>query len=292
VRFCFVLVVVLVLDTQKTISDKTIMTQINHETVEVLSNIPLGTGYYRIRLSCHREYARARPGQFVMVRFPQQMDPLLPRPFSIHRLIKQAGVIAGLELLYKVVGKGTRMLSLRQPGDYLNLTGPLGRGFSVAAGVEHIKIAAGGIGVAPMIFLLDYLHEQKHDLAGVEVFLGGRSKADLLCLDDFSNFDLPVHLTTDDGSSGERCLVTDPLEIAVVENRPDIIFACGPMEMIACVAGIADKHGVACQVSIEAMMACGLGACLGCAVASRKDSDKYLHACLNGPVFDIHELKL
>jgi len=268
------------------------MAKIKHETVKVLSNIQLGTGYYRIRLNCHRDYAQAHPGQFVMVRFPQQMDPLLPRPFSIHRLIKQAGVVTALELLYKVVGKGTQMLSLRQPGDYLNLTGPLGHGFAVAAGVEHIKIAAGGIGVAPMIFLLDYLYEQKHDLAGVEVFLGGRSKADLLCLDEFSNFGLPLHLTTDDGSSGDRCLVTDPLEIAVVENRPDIIFACGPMEMIACVAGIAEKHGVACQVSIEAMMACGMGACLGCAVAGRKSSDKYLHACLNGPVFDISELKL
>jgi dihydroorotate dehydrogenase electron transfer subunit len=266
--------------------------KIRHETVEVLSNILLGTGYYRIRLSCHREYARARPGQFVMVGFPQQMDPLLPRPFSIHRLIKQAGVITGLELLYKVVGKGTHMMSLRQPGDCLNLTGPLGRGFAVATEAENIKIAAGGIGVAPMIFLLDYLHEHKHDLAGVEVFLGGRSKADLLCLDEFLNFGLPVHLTTDDGSSGDRCLVTDPLEIAVVENRPDIIYACGPMEMMACVAGIAAKHGVACQVSIEARMACGMGACLGCAVAGRKSSDRYLHVCLNGPVFDIGELKL
>jgi dihydroorotate dehydrogenase electron transfer subunit len=227
-----------------------------------------------------------------MVRFPQQIDPLLPRPFSIHRLIKQAGVTTGLELLYKVVGKGTQALSLRQPGDHLSLTGPLGRGFAVPVDVAHIKIVAGGIGVAPMIFFLDYLIEHKHDLAGVEVFLGGRSKADLLCLDEFAALGVPVHMTTDDGSSGNQCLVTDPLEIAVVEKRPDIIFACGPMEMLACVAGIADKHGVACQVSIETMMACGMGACLGCAVAGRKSSDKYLHACLNGPVFDIRELKI
>jgi dihydroorotate dehydrogenase electron transfer subunit len=268
------------------------MTQIKHETVEVLSNIQLGTGYYLIRLSCHREYGRARPGQFVMVRFAEQIDPLLPRPFSIHRLVKQAGATTGLELLYKVVGKGTHTLSLKQPGDALNLTGPLGRGFAVPADVGHIKIVAGGIGVAPMIFLVDYLIEQKHDLSGVEVFLGGRSKADLLCLDEFSAFGLPVHMTTDDGSSGDQCLVTDPLEIAVVEKRPDIIFACGPMEMLACVAGIADKNGLACQVSIETMMACGMGACLGCAVAARKNSAKYLHACLNGPVFDIRELKI
>jgi dihydroorotate dehydrogenase electron transfer subunit len=113
-----------------------------------------------------------------------------------------------------------------------------------------------------------------------------------LCLDEFSAFGLPVRMTTDDGSSGDQCLVTDPLEIAVVEKRPDIIFACGPMEMLACVAGIADKNGLACQVSIETMMACGMGACLGCAVAGRKNSNKYMHACLNGPVFDIRELKL
>jgi len=268
------------------------MARIIHETVEVLSNIPLAPGYYRMRLSCHQQYTRALPGQFVMVRFPEQIDPLLPRPFSIHRLIKEEGVATGLELLYKVVGKGTHALSLRQSGDYLNLTGPLGRGFAVAPDAVQIKIAAGGIGVAPMIFLLDYLNELKHGLSCVEVFLGGRSKADLLCLDDFSSFGLPLHTTTDDGSSGDRCLVTDPLEIAVVENRPDIIFACGPMNMLACVAGIAEKHRIACQVSIEAMMACGMGACLGCAVAGRKSSDKYLHACLNGPVFDSRELKI
>jgi dihydroorotate dehydrogenase electron transfer subunit len=268
------------------------MIQIKHETVEVLSNIPLGPGYYRLGLSCHPEYARALPGQFVMVRFIEQVDPLLPRPFSIHRLIKKEGDTTGLELLYKVVGKGTRMLSLLEPGDYLNLTGPLGRGFAIPADAKQIKIVAGGIGVAPMIFLLDYLNELKHGLAGVEVFMGGRSKADLLCLDDFSSLGLPLHTTTDDGSSGDQCLVTDPLELAVDANRPDIIVACGPMEMLACVAGIAEKHGVTCQISIETMMACGMGACLGCAVAGRKSSDKYLHACLNGPVFDTRELKI
>ena len=268
------------------------MARIIHETVEILSNIPLAPGYYRMRLSCNQQYARAIPGQFVMVRFPEQIDPLLPRPFSIHRLIKEEGITTGLELLYKVVGKGTHALSHRQSGDYLNLTGPLGRGFAVKPDAGQIKIVAGGIGVAPMIFLLDYLNELRTGLSGVEVFMGGRSKADLLCLDEFSSFGLPLHMTTDDGSSGDQCLVTDPLEIAVVANQPDIIFACGPMDMLTCVAGIAEKHGIACQVSIEAMMACGMGACLGCAVAGRKNLNIYLHACLNGPVFDITDLRI
>ena len=268
------------------------MARIIHETVQVQSNIPLGPGYYRMRLSCHPQFARALPGQFVMIRFIEQIDPLLPRPFSIHRLIKKEGHATGLELLYKVVGKGTHMLSLRQPGDYLNMTGPLGRGFAIPADVKQIKIVAGGIGVAPMIFFLDCLNEQKQNLAGVEIFLGARSKADLVCLDEFSSFGLRLHITTDDGSSGDQCLVTNPLETAVAENRPDIIVACGPMEMLVCVAGIAEKYGITCQVSIETMMACGMGACLGCAVAGRKSSDKYLHACLNGPVFDTRELKI
>ncbi|MBW2488056.1 MAG: dihydroorotate dehydrogenase electron transfer subunit, partial [Deltaproteobacteria bacterium] len=93
------------------------MVPITYEKVKVLSNTALGNDVYRIRLSCNRHYARAVPGQFVMVRSNEQIDPLLPRPFSIHRLIQKQGTVAALELLYKVVGKGTRLLSHLQPGD-------------------------------------------------------------------------------------------------------------------------------------------------------------------------------
>ena len=266
------------------------MANIIQEKVKVLSNTPVGPGCHRMKLSCHRQYADAIPGQFVMVRLIPQIDPLLPRPFSIHRLTRQNGRVTGLELLFKVVGKATHVLSLKRPGDFLDLTGPLGKGFLIPAKVKHIKIVAGGIGVAPMIFFLDYLKEHRRNLKNVQVYLGGKSKADLLCLDDFSAFGVPVHTTTDDGSSGEHCLVTDPLEMAVADIRPDIIYACGPLDMLACIAGIADRYKVACQVSIETMMACGMGACLGCAVARRDRSAPYFHACLDGPVFDVKEL--
>ena len=270
------------------------MAGVIQERVQVVSNTPVGTGYFRIRVSCHDQYAQATPGQFVMVHFIDQIDPLLPRPFSIHRLIKKDGAASGIELLYKVVGKGTHALSLRQPGDYLDLTGPLGKGFTIPGNVGQIKIVAGGIGVAPMIFLIESLKEKTRDPADVQVFLGGRSKADLLCLEEFSTLGVPVHTTTDDGSSGDHCLVTDPLDDAMTdnENKPDIIYACGPLEMLACVAGIADKHRVSCQVSIETMMACGMGACLGCAVVRRNQTDTYLHACLDGPVFDTRAIEI
>jgi dihydroorotate dehydrogenase electron transfer subunit len=266
------------------------MADIIQQKVKVLSNTALGPGYHRIRLSCHRQYASAAPGQFVMVRLIPRIDALLPRPFSIHRLIRQDGLVTGLELLFKVVGQGTQALALKNPGDTINLTGPLGKGFSVPAEAKQIKIVAGGIGVAPMIFFLDYLKDQGRDLSKIQVFLGGKSKGDLLCIDDFTAFGVSVHATTDDGSSGDQCLVTDPLEIAVVENQPDIIYACGPMDMLRCIAGIAAKYRIACQVSIETMMACGMGACLGCAVPKRHPSDAYWHACLDGPVFDINAL--
>ena len=268
------------------------MASIIQEKVIVLSNTPVGPGYYRIKVSCHRQYADAMPGQFVMVRLISKIDPLLPRPFSIHRLVRQDGHVIGLELLFKVVGKATHALSLKKPGEYIDLTGPLGTGFSIPVEARYINIVAGGIGVAPMIFFLEYLRQQRHDPASIEVFLGGKSKADLLCLTDFSDFGVKVHATTDDGSSGDQCLVTDPLEISVAGNLPDIIYACGPMDMLACISGIAEKYGVTCQVSIEAMMACGMGACLGCAVAGRNRSDSYFHVCLDGPVFDIAELLL
>ena len=225
-----------------------------------------------------------------MVRSGEQNDPLLPRPFSIHQLIKKNGLIDALELLYKVVGKGTQVLSLQQPGDLLSLTGPLGKGFEIPAKVSNAMIVAGGIGVAPMVFLAQTLQETKHQHISVEVYIGGRSKADILCLSEFSAIGLSVHVTTDDGSSGDHCLVTDPLDATVAQNCPDVIFACGPMEMLACVAGIAAKHRIGCQVSIETMMACGMGACLGCAIAGRNSPDRYLHACKDGPVFDTRDL--
>ena len=268
------------------------MTAITYQTGEVLSNIALGNGVFRMRLTCHRRYVDAAPGQFVMVRSSGQIDPLLPRPFSIHQLIKNNSAVTALELLYKVVGRGTQMLSHRQPGDALYMTGPLGKGFKTPAKAMKVKIVAGGIGVAPMVFLVQTLIAEKSTLKSIEIFIGGRTKSDLLCLQDFSALGIPVHATTDDGSSGDQCLVTDPLDIAIAKSRPDIIFACGPLEMLSCVAGIAEKHDVCCQVSIETMMACGMGACLGCAVASRKHPHQYLHACKDGPVFDTRDLDI
>ena len=146
--------------------------------------------------------------------------------------------------------------------------------------------------MAPMVFLAQYLIKHGIRAEDCRVFLGGRTREELLCRDDFAAAGLSVHTTTDDGSAGDQCFVTHPVEIALADRRPDIVFACGPLEMLSCVIGIIDAHKVACQVSIETMMACGMGACLGCAVSARDMPDKYYHACLDGPVFDTDSIHL
>ena len=262
------------------------------ENVQVLYNRSIGPSYFRIGLTCHLSYLKATPGQFIMLRVPDRSAPLLNRPFSIHRPILSNKGIDGIEILYKVIGDGTRAISLCEPGDKIALLGPLGRGFEVSDTHRRIVIAAGGIGIAPMVFLASVLVRKGIDPNDCTVFIGGRSKADLLCMDAFIDLNMQLRTTTEDGSEGEPGLITALLEAQITKNPPDIIFACGPVGMLKQVIEIANRHGVACQVSIETMMACGMGACLGCAVENRNRTEKYWHACMDGPVFDAETIVL
>lgn len=262
------------------------------ETVDVLWNENVGPGYFKIGLQCHPDYSDAVPGQFVMLRLNDRMVPLLRRPFSIHRLVEKKDRVYGIEILYKVVGKGTHILSQHPAGSCLDLLGPLGKGFVLSKDHKKVFIVAGGIGVAPMVFLLSSMKKLGIDLSACQVFLGGRTSEDLLSMDECSDFGIRLQVTTDDGSSGNMCLVTTPVETSLAVERPDMIYACGPMPMLKCVAGLAEKYGLPCQISVETVMACGMGTCLGCAIEPKNDGGKYLHACTDGPVFDAGMLKL
>jgi len=261
------------------------------QQVEVLFNQQIGPSYYKIGLTCPEYFSMAKAGQFIMLRAVGQTRPLLRRPFSIHNLIINNGVAQGLEVLYKVVGQGTAILARQKTGDGVDILGPLGCGFLIPRQAGRIFFVAGGIGVAPLVFLVSQLGRRNVDLSASRAFIGGRNQEDLLCIDDFTRRGVAVQTTTDDGSAGDQCLVTHPLEDALPQIKPDIIVACGPIEMLACIAGIAEKYDLPCQVSIETLMACGMGACLGCALEGRQRPDRYLHACLDGPVFDASELK-
>jgi dihydroorotate dehydrogenase electron transfer subunit len=263
----------------------------HQQTARVLWNKQIGSSYYIIGLSCSQRYAYSIPGQFVMLRVANHAAPLLRRPFSIHRLIREGEAVTGIELLYKIVGEGTLKLSLLREGDQLDVLGPLGNGFSLSDDHASIFIVAGGIGVAPLVFLADVLKQDGFDFSRVHVFIGGRSKEDVLCSDIFSDLGLSVCTTTDDGSEGNQCLVTSPLEEQAAALKPDMIYACGPTGMLECVVGIAESHSIPCEISIETAMACGIGVCLGCAVESSHASGKYLHACVDGPVFNTRRIR-
>ena len=262
------------------------------EKAKVLWNRSIGPGYYRIGLTCHHRYKFAKPGQFIMLRFPGQITPFLRRPYSIHQIIYENDRVVGIELLYKVVGEGTEKLSGCRVDDGLDILGPLGNGFTFPSHYKTVYLVAGGIGVAPMVFLASYLKAEGADIDKIQTFLGGRSKDDLLCKDAFLDIGIKIQVTTDDGSEGDRCYITHPLEMTSKKDRPDIIYACGPLDMLKCVVGIAEKYHVPCQVSVETMMACGMGACLGCAVEQKGPEKAYLHACVDGPVFDITAINI
>jgi len=262
------------------------------EKVRVLWNKKISFSCYKIGLKCSSKYLVSEPGQFIMLRLPEQPVPFLRRPFSIHRLIKKNDRIEGIELLYRVVGAGTEKLSGYKVGDYADIVGPLGTGFSVSDSCRRIFIIGGGIGIAPLLFLALTLNEKGVDLSCSTLFLGGKTGDDILCKDDFAGLKLRVQIITDDGSSGEKGLVTDLLERDIKRKSPDIICACGPFAMLESVARIAATYSVPCQISIETIMACGIGACLGCAVEKKNGPGEYLHVCMDGPVFDANILKM
>ena len=258
----------------------------------ILSNREICPGYFRVRIACDQVYQDAIPGQFVMIRLVGRTSPLLRRPFSIHDLIMEGGRVTGFDILYKIIGTGTEALSTSRAGDRVDVLGPLGRGFSTRGDFRRVHMVAGGIGVAPLVFLANHLMRQGLSGSQITLFIGGRSCGDLLCLEIFERLGIQVTVTTDDGSAGSQCLVTQPLAKTLRQQKPEVLFACGPMPMLREVVAISRKDGIPCQVSIETMMACGMGACLGCAVEKRDAKEEYLHACMDGPVFEAGRIEI
>ena len=262
------------------------------ETSVVKFNQPEKPGYFRMGLTCGPGYKLARPGQFVTARLPQFSSPLLRRPFSIHRLIRSENEAVGIEILYRVVGEFTQNLAALRPGAELDLMGPLGRGFTVSKDLARVALVGGGIGVAPLVFLAEALNGAGVDLSGSLACIGGRTENDILAEARFKQLKMDVIITTEDGSAGRKGLVIAPLEHWLKSNTPDMIYACGPMPMLKVVGAMAHQRSLPCELSIETMMACGMGACLGCAVKTADAPDRYRHVCIDGPVFSAGRLML
>jgi dihydroorotate dehydrogenase electron transfer subunit len=250
----------------------------------IVTHRAAGRGYYRLVLKAPAIAASARPGHFVMLRVTENRDPLLGRPFGIASLPTKST----LELFYRVVGRGTSLLAEQKPGTELNLLGPIGNGFPAPLRNEIPILVAGGSGFPPLHFF------SLKSGAKAYAFIGARDKA---CLPPESVLKRlrasvqKVHIATEDGSAGTRGFVTEGLNAFFgSEEGPSryVLYACGPHAMLAAVSHVAAARGIKCYVSMEARMACGVGACMGCSVHAVGGG--YKRVCKEGPVFDSREI--
>jgi dihydroorotate dehydrogenase electron transfer subunit len=245
----------------------------------VVHHRPAGRGFHRLVLQAPALASTAVPGQFVMLRVSDNLDPLLARPFGISAVIQKRSI----ELYYQVVGRGTGLLTAARPGTTLALHGPLGNGFPVPEKGTVPLLVAGGSGFPPLLFFASCYGKR------AVLFAGSRDKECLppaAAMKDFRSRVQGIRYATEDGSKGTCGFVTDTLAAYLdrgAEAGSPVIYACGPRAMLAAVAGLAARHEVPCYVSMEERMACGLGVCMGCSIAMKAGG--YTRACKEGPVF-------
>ncbi len=293
------------------------------ETVTVVENRPLTGGHFLLSVHSPRQAQATRPGQFAMVRLLGRSDVLLRRPMSIYDVApgtggpwprqgrrppplqsstQVGGPLQGrlrpphqkaeiIQLLYKVVGRGTRLMAELKPGDRVGMLAPLGHGFfeeeylDRARQADEVLHVAGGIGIAALL-----LPARELALAGVRqrLFFGGRTRSDLVGVQDFKPYVSATALATEDGSRGHCGYVTRPLE-EYLERRRDkrfLLMVCGPWAMLHASVELAKKYGHACLVSMENRMGCALGVCLGCCIrVVGEGHGAYQRVCTEGPVF-------
>lgn len=267
------------------------------ERVRVVHNVPLARSTYRLRLHFPALARAIRPGQFVMLRLPGRTDPLLGRPFALYDTVPDDdGQPRDVDIVHLVVGKMTGLMASLRPGDEVEVWGPLGNGFPDLSGVDHVGLVAGGIGQTPFLaHVRDLLGTRgfggqpaRRACQRVSLYYGVRS-ADLTAgVADFQAAGATVHLATDDGSAGFKGLVTHLLQ---QHERPQHLIGCGPEPMLRALAGLAQRWGVPCHLSLETPMACGIGVCFSCVTRVRTGADwDYRRVCIDGPIFDAGSL--
>ena len=240
----------------------------------------LAEDIYSFTVLCPEVAAAARCGQFVHIRVH---GFTLRRPISICETDREKGTV---RLVFVVKGHGTETLSRLNEGDMLDMIAPLGNGFSVSSvpSGKRVLTIGGGIGVPPLL-------ETAKQCEAVTAILGFRSYGNIILEDEFRKVCDKTLLCTEDGSVGEKALVTIPLERELSAGNVGAVFACGPMRMLAAVAETTNRHGVFCEVSLEERMGCGVGAGVGCvARIQRNGEEKLLRVCKDGPVFNAKEV--
>ncbi len=283
----------------------------------IVKNKQIADDIYELILDIPKIASKIQPGQFMHFKINDSTDPLLRRPLSVNRLIRKKNSKGFLVVvIYKVVGKGTALLAEKCAGDTMDVLGPLGNGFvfeKLKTRCEQVLIVCGGMGVAPLIFLAEKLSKFKMQNyeSKIIVFIGAAKKNEIICADVFRKLGCEVKISTDDGTYGFHGKVTELLDKYLRGTKDTgrrTIYACGPLPMLYELNKIAYKYKLEGQVSVDKMMGCGVGACLGCVIkiknyksrhkawrgspkaAKVKTDFVYKRICKDGPVFDIKEL--
>jgi len=249
------------------------------EDLKVIENKRISKDFYVIELTADEKLPDIRPGQFVQARVDGSPETFLRRPISVHDVDYNRNTI---KLLIQVAGKGTETLSKLEAGENLNLVYPLGNYFDLPGENEKTLLIGGGCGIAPLLYLGKHLKSLGYN---PDVLLGFRNRERILEYEEYTKIG-NVFPTTEDGSIGEKGFVTGHSVLS--DKKYDRIYCCGPDSMMKAVAGYCRLKGIICEVSLENLMACGIGVCLCCIVDTVKGN---LCSCIDGPVFNINELK-
>lgn len=260
----------------------------------IVSNRKIRSVYFRLEIHCPAIVQQIKPGQFVMLRVAASPSPLLKRPFSVYRSYSVRDPDrqrrGNLVIIYKKVGRGTGRMTELKRGEKVELIGPLGNGFRLPPlpSSSNMILIGGGVGIVSLYSLAEGASR-----GSLSVFVGGRTKEDILCMSDFKKFTRHVFVATEDGSLGFRGTVVDLFrskKATFNDKEPWYVYSCGPMPMLRGLSEVALSEPFVCQASLETRMACGFGACYGCVVKTRDPQTPYHRVCKEGPVFDLQDI--
>ena len=253
----------------------------------ILSHERLGEYEYEMTLHAPEVAAEARPGQFMQVLYdPQNLNPFTRRPFSVYRVDRSKGTFS---IVYLARGSFTNGLRGKRPGENLSIVGPLGNWYTPDSRPKALHfLVAGGVGAPPIYLLAERMVEAGH--RNLTVINGARTRDLLVAVKELEALNVDLRITTDDGSLGEMGLVTDALlPLLPGRSEPAHVYTCGPTAMLRAVGNLCAAHNVPCQVSVETVMPCGVGVCMGCVVKVKDSATETgyqnLRSCYEGPVF-------
>ncbi|MEW6015747.1 MAG: dihydroorotate dehydrogenase electron transfer subunit [Candidatus Zixiibacteriota bacterium] len=263
------------------------MSKITVEQATIERKKELGNSYFAFEISPFSKVKAIKPGQFVHIKIPHT-DIYFRRAFSVYDVHPQKKAV---EIIFKVFGRGTALLSRLHPGDHLDILGPLGNSFAFPTKKETALLVAGGIGMPPIYFLAKELAPIMTNKSKAVFFYGGNSRTDLVELARIKRLGIRVVTATEDGSLGFRGLITKALAKEIDGLSGDCrIYACGPEGMLKAVDRLALEKSIPGQLSLEAPMPCGIGICLGCILPLTAGG--YTRVCREGPVYNVGEVRL